>query len=78
MHFYLTKNKRQTSGRQTKEVYKDLENIKLYERELLFACREIKNGQIESVYMSAKHSLDVMKIMEEVKKQIQLSYELEN
>lgn len=63
---------------QVKEVYKDLENIKLYERELLFACREIKNGQIESVYMSAKHSLDVMKIMEEVKKQIQLSYELEN
>lgn len=59
-------------------LYLDKENINLYEREFLNASKEIENGLVESKYVSSKDSLEVMRIMEEIKNLIGLKYNKEN
>ena len=56
------------------QVYKDKEPIKLYEREFVMAAQEIQEGLIESRFIPSKATLDVMKILEEIKSQINLQY----
>lgn len=56
------------------ETYKDKDPIKLYEREFVIASQEIQEGLKESRFVSSKSTLDVMKILEEIKSQINLQY----
>lgn len=58
----------------SKEVFKDTENLKGYEREFVLVSEEIKSGLKESQYVPKKQTLECMKIMEEVKKIIGLNY----
>ena len=57
-----------------KEVYQDREPIKLYEREFVVATSEISEGLIDSRFVPSKATLDVLSILEEIKKQIGLNY----
>lgn len=56
------------------EKFVDDENINLYERELLLASQEIMDKKIESAFVPKQQTLDVMKILEEIKSQIGLNY----
>lgn len=56
------------------ETFRDQEEIGLYEREFAIASKEIMEGKIVSSYVSDEDTLTVMKILEEVKRQINLSY----
>ena len=57
-----------------KDVYQDRERIKLYEREFVIAAQEIREGLITSRFVSKQSTLDVMRILEEIKSQINLNY----
>ena len=57
-----------------KEIFKDKEPIGLYEREFVIASQEIKEGLLESRFVKKDDTLQVMKILEEIKKQIGLNY----
>ena len=57
-----------------KEVYQDREPIKLYEREFVVATSEISEGLFDSRFVPSKATLDVLSILEEIKKQIGLNY----
>ena len=59
----------------TKKItFKDKEDIALYEREFVKASEEIKAGLITSNYVTKQATLDVLKILEEIKSQIGLKY----
>ena len=66
--------KAKLKSKQGNQIYKDKENILLYEREFVIASQEIQEGLIESRFVSKKSTLDVMKILEEIKSQINLKY----
>lgn len=75
--FMFHEARKATLKGEQKEVFKDKEKINLYEREFVLTSKEINDGLKESNYVPMKQTLDVMKIMEEVKKQIGLNYKLE-
>ena len=56
------------------QQYVDTEKIQLYERELTLVSNEIMEGKKISSYVSDVDSINVMKIMETIKKQIKLEY----
>lgn len=55
-------------------TYRDAENLKLYEREFVKAAQEIKAGLMKSELVKPEDTLNVLKILEEIKNQIGLAY----
>ena len=61
-------------NKEGKEIYRDKEPIKLYEREFLLASIEINEGLNTSRFVNKKDTLSVMQILEEIKSQVNLIY----
>ena len=61
-----------------KVKYHDSYPYGLYENEFTLVAEEIKQEKKESMYVPFQSTLDVMKIIEQIKKQIGLSYDEAN
>lgn len=57
-----------------RETYSDNELIGLYEREFIIVSEEIRQGLLISEYVKKDDTLNVLKIIEEIKKQLGVTY----